>query len=328
VLLSVPIGSHTWTLSAGQVTGVLSVLFLGAVNYAGVRSGSGTNAVLTIAKIAGLAMLPIFLLVSGHGAAPAFTPIVPPSVPSPLVAFGVAMIAVLWANDGFYFLTYAAGEVRDPARTLPRALTFGLLSVLAIYLIVNLTYVFALPMDQLQGATRVAESAATALVGSRGATMVALTVVVSTFGCNAAAILAGSRLLFAMASDGLFFPAAARVHPRYRTPHVAVVGITIWSSLLALSGTYEQLFTYVVFTSVLFSLFGGLALFRLRATQPDTPRPYRTWGYPVVPAVFALGSLAVVGNTLMEKPVESLAGLGFLALGLPVYWYWRSERPT
>jgi APA family basic amino acid/polyamine antiporter len=325
VLFSVPIGSWTWSLSAGQVTGVLSILFLGAINYAGVRSGSGTNAVLTIAKIAGLAMLPVFLLVSGHGAV-VFTPIVPPSVPSPIVAFGVAMIAVLWANDGFYFLTYAAGEVRDPARTLPRALTFGLLSVLAIYLIVNLTYVLALPMDQLAGATRVAERAATALAGSRGATMVALTVVVSTFGCNAAAILAGSRLLFAMASDGLFFPAAAKVHPRYRTPHVAVVGITLWSSLLALSGTYEQLFTYVVFTSVLFSMFGGLALFRLRATQPATLRPYRTWGYPVVPGVFVLGSIAVVGNTLMEKPVESVAGLGLLALGLPAYWYWRKDR--
>lgn len=325
VLMSVPIGSWTWTLSAGQVTGVLSIVFLGAVNYVGVRSGSGTNAVLTMAKIAGLAMLPIFLLVSGRGAAPAFTPVVPPSVPSPLVAFGVAMIAVLWANDGFYFLTYAAGEVRDPARTLPRALTFGLLSVLAIYLVVNLTYLFALPMDQLAGATRVAERAATALVGSGGATLVALTVVVSTFGCNAAAILAGSRLLFAMASDGVFVPAASKVHPKYRSPHVAVAGITIWSSILALSGTYEQLFTYVVFTSVLFSMFGGLALFRLRSTQPDTPRPYRTWGYPVVPVVFVIGSLAVVVNTLIEKPVESLAGLGLLALGLPAYLYWQRK---
>jgi APA family basic amino acid/polyamine antiporter len=268
-------------------------------------------------------MLPVFLLVSGRAVSPVFTPIVPPSVSSPLMAFGVAMIAVLWANDGFYFLTYAAGELRDPARTLPRALTFGLLSVLAIYLIVNLTYVFALPMDQLAGATRVAEAAATALVGSHGATMVAITVVVSTFGCNAAAILAGSRLLFAMASDGLFFPAAAKVHPQYRTPHIAVAGITIWSSLLALSGSYEQLFTYVVFTSVLFSLFGGLALFRLRATRADAPRPYRTWGYPIVPALFVIGSLVVVANTLTEKPVESIAGLGLLALGLPAYWYWR-----
>jgi APA family basic amino acid/polyamine antiporter len=325
VIASIPIGGVTWTLSAGQITGVLSILFLGAINYVGVRSGSGTNAVLTVAKIAGLILLPIFALTSGHAVAPAFVPIVSPSVPAPLVAFGVAMIAVLWANDGFYFLTYAAGEVRDPSRNLPRALTFGLLSVMAIYLVVNVTYLFALPMDQLQGTTRVAERAATALVGPNGATIVALTVVVSTFGCNAAAILAASRLLFAMASDGLFFRATARVHPRFRTPHVAVAGITIWSSLLALSGTYEQLFTYVVFTSVLFSMFGGLALFWLRRSRPDADRPYRTWGYPIVPALFVMGSLAVVGNTLFERPTESIAGLGLLALGLPAYWYWRKD---
>jgi APA family basic amino acid/polyamine antiporter len=188
---------------------------------------------------------------------------------------------------------------------------------------VNIAYLVALPMAELAGTSRVAERAATALVGPSGATIVALTVVVSTFGCNAAAILAGSRLLYAMAADGLFFPAAALVHPRYRSPHVAVAAVTIWSSLLALSGSYEQLFTYVVFTSVLFSVFGGLALFRLRLARPRADRPYRVWGYPFVPGAFVLGSLAVVCNTLMERPFESLAGLGLLALGLPAYFYWR-----
>jgi APA family basic amino acid/polyamine antiporter len=232
---------------------------------------------------------------------------------------------VLWANDGFYFLTYAAGEVKDPARNMPRALTFGLLAVMAIYLIVNFVYLIALPMDELARTDRVAQAAATALVGPSGATLVALTVVISTFGCNAAAILAGSRLLYGMAVDGLFLPAAASVHPRYRSPHVAIVAITIWSSLLALSGSYLQLYTYVVFTSVLFSLFGGLALFRLRRTRPAADRPYRVWGYPIVPGLFVVGSLFVVGNTLMAKPFESLVGLGFLALGLPAYFYWRSR---
>jgi basic amino acid/polyamine antiporter, APA family len=130
-------------------------------------------------------------------------------------------------------------------------------------------------------------------------------------------------LLYAMAADGLFFSAAARVHSRYRSPHVAVMGITIWSSVLALSGSYEQLFTYVVFTSVLFSLFGGVALFRLRATRPALARPYRVWGYPIVPGLFVGGSLIVVGNTLLTRPTESLAGLGLLVLGLPAYWYWK-----
>jgi APA family basic amino acid/polyamine antiporter len=174
----------------------------------------------------------------------------------------------------------------------------------------------------MKGTARIAERAATALVGPAGATFIALTVVVSTFGNNGAALLAGSRLLFAMASDGVFLPAARRVHPRYRTPHIAIIALTIWSALLALSGTYEQLFTYVMFASILFSVAAGIALFRLRRTMPDRPRPYRTWGYPIVPLVFILGSLAFVLNTLFERPVESFAGLGLLALGLPAFWYW------
>jgi APA family basic amino acid/polyamine antiporter len=216
--------------------------------------------------------------------------------------------------------------VKDPTRNLPRALTYGLLAVLAIYLTVNLAYFVALPIDQIAGTDRIAEAAAAALVGPMGATLVATTVVVSTFGCNAAAILAGSRLLYGMAADGLFFKVTAAVHPRYRSPHVAVAGITIWSAFLALSGSYQQLFTYVVFTSVLFSLFGGLALFRLRIAQPGTPRPYRVWGFPVVPGIFVLGSVVVVINTLMTSPRESMAGLSLLALGLPAYWYWRKGK--
>jgi APA family basic amino acid/polyamine antiporter len=324
VIATVPLGSITWTLSAGKIVAVLSILVLGGVNYLGVRSGAGTNAVLTVAKIAGLVLLPIFALVASR-VTPVWTPIVPPDVPSPLVAFGVAMIAVLWANDGFYFLTYSAGEVRDPTRNLPRALTFGLLTVIVIYLTVNVAYLVALPMTELASTSRVAERAATAMVGPSGATIVSLTVVLSTFGCNAAAILAASRLLYAMAADGLFFKAASLVHPRYRSPHVAILGITIWSSLLALSGTYQQLFTYVVFTSVLFSLFGGLALFRLRQTRPSVERPYRVWGYPWLPALFVLGSVFVVINTLRERPLESLAGLGLLVIGLPVYLYWKGR---
>ena len=321
VLAHVSIGGIDWSLTAAQVVAVLSILLLGAVNYVGVRSGSGTNAVMTTAKIAGLVALPVFALIAAK-AHPVWTPIVPATIETPWSAFGVAMIAVLWANDGFYFLTYAAGEVRDPTKNLPRALTAGLLTVLVIYLTVNVAYLFALPMNELQGTSRVAERAAAALVGPAGATFVALTVVVSTFGCNAAAILAGSRLLFAVAVDKLFFRAASAVHPRFGTPHIAIVSLTVWSAILALSGTYEQLFTYVVFTSVLFSFFGGLALFVLRRSRPSVDRPYRVWGYPIVPALFMAGSFAVVINTLLERPVQSITGLGLLTIGVPVYLYW------
>jgi basic amino acid/polyamine antiporter, APA family len=151
---------------------------------------------------------------------------------------------------------------------------------------------------------------------------------VSTLGANAAVILAGSRLLFAMAEGGLFFARAAAVHPRFRTPHVAVMLLTVWSSLLALSGTYEQLFTYVVFTSVIFSLLGGLALFQLRRARPAAHRPYRVWGYPLVPGVFVLSALILAVNTLRQRPRESLAGLGLLVLGLPAYFYWKRIGPA
>ena len=163
------------------------------------------------------------------------------------------------------------------------------------------------------------------MVGQGGATVIALAALVSTLGAIAAVILGGPRLLYAMAKDGLFFSAAAAVHPRYRSPHIAIIGLTLWSSVLALSGTYDQLFTYVVFTSVLFGLIAGLGFFRLRFTRPHADRPYRVWGYPVVPALFVLGGLLLVVNTLMESPTESLAGLSLLVLGLPAYFYWKRK---
>jgi APA family basic amino acid/polyamine antiporter len=317
-------GAPRFSISAGQLVAAASILVLGAVNYVGVRSGNLTNVVLTAAKVAGLAALPIIALVAWR-VTPQLTPIVPPDLARPAASFGVIMIAVLWTYEAWYFVTYAAGEIQDPRRNLPRAIVAGLLLLTGIYLVVNVAYFYALSVAEMRGVPRVAERAAAAMVGPGGATFVALTVLVSTFGCNAAGLLAGSRLLFAMAADGVFFPAASRIHLRYRTPHVAVVGLTIWSALLALSGTYEQLFTYVMFASILFSVAAGAAVFRLRRTRPDHPRPYRTWGYPFVPLVFVVGSLAFVLNTLLERPFESLAGLGLLVLGLPAYWYWRRD---
>ena len=332
IVADIPLGFGTLQIARSQCVAVLAIAVLGAINYVGVRSGSGTNAVLTIAKITGLVLLPVFALVSPQ-TSPAWTPIFPvmeagPSGPAGVLsAFGIALISVLWAVEGYYFVTYAAGEVRDPKRNLPRALTFGLLTVMAIYVIVNLAYLYALPMDALAGASRVAEAAATAMVGPAGATIIALTVLVSTLGADAAVILSASRLFYAMAKDGLLFPAAAAIHPKYHTPHLAIIGLTVWSSILALSGTYESLFTYVVFISVLFSFLGGLALFRLRLRRPDAERPYRVWGYPVVPVLFIAGAVFMVLNTLVSKPVQSIAGLGILAIGLPVYYYW-SRRVT
>jgi APA family basic amino acid/polyamine antiporter len=315
-------GTSVAGIGGSKIVAVAAIVVLGAINYRGVRQGNLVNVVTTAAKVGGLAALPIMALIARR-VHPVFVPIVPPDLARPAASFGVAMIAVLWTYEAWYFVTYAAGEIKEPQRNIPRALLGGILLLTAIYVTVNIAYLCALSIDEMRGVTRIAERAATVLAGPAGATLVALTVVISTFGNNAAAILAGSRLLFAMASDGVFFPAASRVHPRYRTPHLAIVAITIWSALLALSGTYEQLFTYVMFTSILFSVGAGVALFRLRRTMPERPRPYRTWGYPFVPLIFIAGSAAFVINTLFERPTESLAGLGLLALGLPAYWYWR-----
>jgi basic amino acid/polyamine antiporter, APA family len=318
VLLSAPTPIGLWTVSAAQIVAVVCIAALAWINYVGVRTGNRANVAITIAKVAGLAALPIMALLFSH-TSPAWTPVVPP-VERPLAAFGVAMIAVLWANDAWYCVTWIAGEMKNPQRDLPRALFLGITLLTVVYLAVNVAYLYALPMDDLRGVGRVGEKAATALVGSRGAAFVALTVIVSTLGCDLAAILAGARLLFAMARDGVFLPVAARVHPVYRTPHIAIVALASWSAILALSGSYEQLFTYVIFASSLLHTIGAFGVFRLRRLRPDHPRPYRVWAYPVVPIVFILASGAVVLNTLMERPKESIAGLGFLALGLPFYF--------
>jgi basic amino acid/polyamine antiporter, APA family len=320
--IGTPLGS--WTVSAAQIVAVASIGALAAVNYVGVRSANRVNIVLTIAKVAGLAALPILALAASN-TSPAWVPVVPPEVVSPLAAFGIAMIFVLWTNDAWYCVTWIAGEMKQPQRDLPRALLIGISLLTLIYVVVNLAYLYALPIAELKGVSRVGERAAAALVGVNGARFVALTVVLSTFGCNNAAILAGARLLFAMARDGVFIPAAAKVHERYRTPHIAIMALSAWACVLALSGSYEQLLTYVMFSSILLHMIGAIGVFRLRRTRPDQPRPYRVWGYPFVPALFIFASTLFVLNTLMERPKESLAGLGLLALGLPVYWY---SRPT
>jgi APA family basic amino acid/polyamine antiporter len=307
------------------VLAVLAITLLGGINYVGVRTGNAVNVVLTIAKVAGLAALPAMAILAAK-TTPQWTPAVP-AIPGPFAAFGAAMIAVLWTNDAWYCVTWIAGEMKRPERDLPLSLVYGIGLLTLIYVVVNVAYFYALPMNDIAGTLRIAERAATAMVGPAGATFVALTVVISTFGCDNAAILAGARLLFAMARDGVFLKSCARIHERYHTPHIAILALVVWSAVLAVSGSYEQLFTYVVFASLLLHMLGAIAVFRLRYARPDAPRPYRVWGYPIVPGAFIAASAAFVLNTLITKPKESLAGLGLLALGLPAYWYWkRSEK--
>jgi basic amino acid/polyamine antiporter, APA family len=313
-----------WTITAGGVVAATSILATGWVNLVGVSRANAAQSALTVIKVAGLAAIPVLAFVL-HPVDPQLTPVVPP-VERPVAAFGVAMIAVLFAYDGWYYLAFSSGEVRDAARVVPRALILGTAALTGIYVLVNVGYVLALSMPEMAGETRVAEKAMAALMGDNGARFIAATVVVSTFGCNIAGTLGMSRSCFALAADGLFFRRVAAIHPRYHTPHVAIAVTCAWAALLAVSGSYDQLFTYVTFASVFFSMLGGLAVFRLRRARPDAPRPYRVWGYPWTPALFIAGSGLVVLNTLLERPVESLLGLGLVALGLPAYWYWSRQQ--
>ena len=314
-----------WSISAGQLVAAASIAIITAVNYVGVRSGNLTNTVLTVAKVVLLVVLPVLALTYMR-VTPVFMPVVPPDAVRPLASFGVMMIAVMWTYEGWYYVAFAAGEIKDAARNVPRALIYGTLALTAIYVSVNLAYVYALTIEEMSGVTRVAEKAVTMLVGPSGAALVAATVVISTFGCNVAGVIASSRSCFAMAAEGGFFPPAARVHPVYRTPHVALIITSVWSAFLTLTGGYEALFTYVTFASVLFGTLGGVAIFVLRAKRPDVPRPYRAFGYPIIPALYVLGSFALVWNTLMERPTASMAGLGLVALGLPFYFLGKKSQ--
>jgi APA family basic amino acid/polyamine antiporter len=232
------------------------------------------------------------------------------------------MIAVLWAYDGWEYVPFAAGEFENPQKNIPRALIIGVVAVVIIFVAVNLAYIYALPASQLRGLLRVGEASATAMAGPLAGRLMSVAILTSTLGCCAAMMLVCTRLFFAMALKGVFPKSIGRVHPQYHTPHTAILLTTIWAILYAISGTYEQLFTYVVFGGLLFAVLGGVALFVLRRKLPAHPRPYRVWAYPFVPCLFIAGSCLLVVNTLVSKPVESFAGLTLIVLGLPAFWYW------
>lgn len=325
-LFSLPLGVLTWTVNGGQLAGALCLVFLTAINYVGLREGAGLQNAVTVVKIGSLLALGSFGLLAPARHAPDLLAPMPSVGATPLLAaFGVAMIAVFWSFDGWYAVTNLAGEMRRPERDLPRGLILGTLVVTVLYALMNLVYVRALSFEEMQATGRVAETTALALFGPIGGQLITAAVLVSAFGCISATILYAARIYLPMAQDGVFFPSLARVHPRFRTPSTSIVAQGVWSIILTFSGTYEQLYTYVTFAVTLFHAATGLAVFVLRRRQPDAPRPYRTWGYPVVPALFILCALLVVANTLVEKPRESLIGLVLLVLGIPAYLFWRAR---
>jgi len=326
VLFSAPVFGLTYTLSAGQLIAIISILFLSVLNYAGLGFGSLIQNISTVLKVGAIAALVVLGFTIGRGGGIDFSLAAAGTPTTGLAAaFGVAMIAVLWTYDGWNNINFTAGEIKNPKRNLPLSLLIGTVAICAIYVAVNYIYLYALPINELSGVTRVAEKAATSLFGPTAASFISAAVVISTFGCVNGMILTGPRVYYAMAKDNLFFRKVSSVHPRFKTPGFSIFIQAVWSCLLVFSGTYEQLFTYVVFAALLFYLAAAASVFTLRRKFPHLERPYKVWGYPVVPALYVLASLWILINTLLERPVESLTGMGIVALGIPVYFYWKKK---
>lgn len=323
-LFSIPLSASVqWTVNGGQLAGALAIVFLTFINYLGVREGAGLQNLVTLAKVGSLLGLGLLgLLVSPRvGAVAQITAPLPEG--NLVAAFGVGMIAALWSYDGWYAVSNLAGEMKNPSRDLPVGIISGTIAIMLLYALVNVVYVRALTIEEMTATGRIGETAAQSLFGPLGGRLLTAAVLVSIFGCISATILFAARIYLPMAQDGSFFPVLARIHPRYATPAACLVAQGVWATLLTFSGSYEQLYTYVIFAVVFFHTATGISVFVFRRTRPDAPRPYTTWGYPWVPALFVLSSVALCANTLIEKPVESLVGVLLLALGLPAYAFWR-----
>jgi len=309
-----------------QGVAVLSIAGLTVLNCLGVRLGATTQNVLTFLKMGALAALIAAAFVLPGGSTANFEPLWPAGPAGTWIGpFGLAMVGVLWAYDGWIETTYVGSEVKDPGRNLPRSIILSTVIVIAFYVLASVAYSYVLSPARMAGSTLVASDAAQVTLGALGAGFVAAAILVSTLGANNGIILTAARIPYAMARGGLFFRAQGIVHPRFATPVVALLTQGVIASVLALTGMYDQLFIYVVFAQFVFYALSAGAVMLLRRRAPEVPRPYRTWGYPVTPLVFIAFALWLVGNTIAESPRESAVGAGVILLGLPGYWYWKRK---
>lgn len=317
----VPLGS--W---GGKAASAACVLFLTALNIVGVKAGALIQNLFGMLKVGGL----LVLVAIAFAGAPAAGSSAVPSDPSPgslASRFGLALVAALWAYEGWHFVTFSAGEIRRPERNVPLSLAAGTATVVALYLITNLAYLHVFTVPRIASSERVAAEVAGASAGPLGASLISAAILISIFGAVNGTLLTGPRVYYAMARDRLFFSTAARLHPRFQTPARAILIQGLWATALAMVAGFAALFTYVVFTGWIFYALGAAAVIRLRRLRPELERPYLAWGYPVLPAVFVGAAALLVANTLICNPLPSGAGLALVAAGLPVYWFWKKSRP-
>ncbi len=299
------------------------ILFLTFVNYRGVRLGATVLNIFTALKVVGLVTLIIGTLTMGEQ--DVFQEPVQ-SAPVSVAGLASAIVACMWAYNGWFAVSLIAGEVKDPQRNLPRALMIGTTFVIGVYFLANVGYLKSLTVPEIAGSTRVGATAAERVMGGIGSTFVALTILVSTFGTANATIMAAPRLYFAQARDGLFFRSFARIHPAFQTPHISILGQGIWAAILALTGSYQQLIAYASFTFWIFYGMTVAGLIVLRQKQPDAPRPYRMFGYPATAILFVVMAGWMVVSAVISSPRTSAIGTLILASGVPAYYLWRRNH--
>jgi basic amino acid/polyamine antiporter, APA family len=307
-----------------------SILFLTVLNLFGLRTGALTQNFFTLLKIGAVAALVLAGLLLPGGSAANLEPLWPRESAGSLIGpFGVAMVAALGAYDGWIEITYVGSEMKSPGRDMPRSIILSTLIVTLLYVGTSLAVLWVLGREGTAGSSLVAADAMRIVLGPIGATLIVIAILVSTTGCNHGIVFTAPRIPYAMAREGKFFSWAARLNPRFRTPNTALVVQGVWASLLAVSGSYIQLLTYMVFVSFLFYALSSAAVLVLRRREPEMARPYRAWGYPVTPVIFILFAMYLVGNTIVESPRDAAVGTGLLLLGLPFYWYFlRTYRPV
>jgi len=296
------------------------ILLLSAINCLGVKHGSTLQSLITLGKIIAIVLIIIFGFTLGSRLPDHFVSGEAGGGGIRISDFFLALVAGLFAFGGWHMVTYSSGESIEPQRNIPKALVAGILTVTACYIALNAVYLYILPLETVASSTRVAADAADALLGFGGGAIMSCLVIFSTFGALSGIILAGPRVYYSMARDGLLFDWAGKIHPRFRTPFNAIVLQALWASVLVATGTYRALFTRVVYTEWIF--FGLMALGLIILRSRGIRGRYRMWGYPAVPIIFVISSFAIVVNQILRDPVESITGLAMVMIGIPVYFWW------
>jgi APA family basic amino acid/polyamine antiporter len=320
------------TFTRAHAVGVILIIILTVVNIMGLRWGARLQNVSTWTKFGAMSAFVILGFAIGKGDWSHFSShgaslTMGMSAGQLVSAMGVGLIAVFWAYDGWVYITWVAGEVKEPRKNVPLAMVFGILVIAVIYVTMNMTYVYAMPLTEIAKHETIAHAAAAALFSPQAAFWLSAVIALSCFSAAATCTLSGARVCLAMAQDGVFFKSMARIHPKWRTPAFGLIGQGIWAALLTLSGRYDQLYTYVIFGMVLSYTLTVIGLFILRWKRPDVPRPYRCTGYPWLPGIYVLIGMAWTLNTIITRPKEALAGAAIVLVGVPGYLYWkRSSR--